>query len=417
MLNPFRSLFERRSVGSSHELYELLTRGARSVAGTDVTEASALRIAAVLTCVSLVSRTIASLPLKVYERSADGRSKQPATHHPLARILSQPNSWQTRSELIQTLQAHLMLRGNAFAWINRGVVGDRKQVSELIPLHPDRVQTEQVNDFGELQYVVRLASGGALTLPASQMLHLRGFSTNGLTGRSVLQDARDVIGIAQATQTHAGSYWAGGGVPDVALRHPKTLGDKARKTLEEGYAETYGSGTDRRRWIILEEGMDLTPISITAEDAQFLETRKFQRGEICGLFHVPPHLIGDTEKSTSWGTGIEQQTIGFVNFGLRPWLVAWEQRINRDLITAPHKYFVEFNIDGFLRGDSAARGQFYTQMRQMGAMSANDVRGLENLNPVAGGDDYRPLVLGKDSTPPASDRVADDEDEGEDTDA
>lgn len=403
MLNPFRSLFERRSIGSPHELLEYLSRGARSVAGTDVSEASAMRIAAVLTCVSLVSRTVASLPLKVYERSEDGRSKQPAANHPLARVLSQPNSWQTRGEFLQMLQAHLMLRGNAYAWINRNSVVRNGAIEALVPLHPDRVEVEQRSDWS-LAYLLTQRSGQKVSIPADEILHLRGLSTDGVVGRSVLQDARDVIGIAQATQAHAGSYWAGGGVPDVALRHPRALGDKARKNLEESYAATYGSGENKRRWIILEEGMEIEPISITAEDAQFLETRKFQRSEICGLFHVPPHLIGDTEKSTSWGTGIEQQTIGFVNFAIRPWLVAWEQRIWRDLIAprergaAAPSVFVEFAIDGLLRGDAAARGQFYTQMRQIGAMSANDVRALENLNPVDGGDDYRPLVLGKEAS-------------------
>ena len=399
MENPLRVLFQRRSVGSPYELIQALTRGVRSVAGTDVHEASALRIAAVLTCVSLVSRTIASLPLKVYERTEDGRGKQPASGHPLGRVLSQPNSWQTRSEFVQTLHAHLMLRGNAYAWINR--VTDPRfgtQVAELIPLDPDRVTVTQPDEFSGLTYTLTRANGATVPIPSDQMLHLRGLSTNGITGRSVLQDARDVIGIAQATQSHAGSYWAGGGVPDVALRHPKALGDKARKNIEESYASTYGSSADRRRWIILEEGMEIAPISVSAEDAQFLETRKFQRGEICGLFHVPPHLIGDTEKSTSWGTGIEQQTIGFVNFGIRPWLVAWEQRLNRELITNQGRFFTEFSIDGFMRGDSAARGTFYTQMRQIGAYSANDVREKENLNPIDGGDDYRPLVLGKEQS-------------------
>lgn len=394
MPNPFRALFERRSIGSSHELLELLTRGTRSIAGTDVSEASAMRVAAVLTCVSLVSRTIASLPLKVYERLEDGRSKQPAVNHPLARVLLQPNTWQTRSEFVQTLQAHLMLRGNAYAWINR--VTDPRfglYIKELVPLHPDRIAVEQREDW-TLAYTLTRKSGAPMPIPADEILHLRGLSTDGVLGRSVLQDARDVIGIAQATQAHAGSYWAGGGVPDVALRHPKALGDKARKNLEESYAENYGSGENKRRWIILEEGMELTPISITAEDAQFLETRKFQRGEICGLCHVPPHLIGDTEKSTSWGTGIEQQTIGFLNFGIRPWLVAWEQRFNRDLILAPHRFFVEFNLDALLRADSTARGQFYWLMRQMGAYSANDVRAKENENPVPGGDVYlQPMNL------------------------
>lgn len=401
MLNPFRQLFERRSIGSSADLAALLQRGYRSIAGTDVTEASALRVAAVMTCVSLVARTIASLPLKVYERSADGRSKSPAGKHPLTRVLGKPNAWQTRAELIEMAQAHLMLRGNAFFWVNYSTktLDGSRQIVELIPLHPDKIAVEQRPDWS-IKYTLARANGTQLEIPPGEIVHLRGLSTDGVCGRSVLQDARDAIGIAQATQEHAGAYWAGGGVPDVALRHPRVLGDKARKNIEESYAKTYGSGADKRRWIILEEGMEISPLSITAEDAQFLETRQFQRSEIAGLFHVPPHLIGDTEKSTSWGTGIEQQTIGFLHFTILPWLVKWEQRLDRDLLFNPDRFFTKFSLDGLMRGDAASRGQFYRTMREIGAFSQNDVRELEDRNPIDGGDDYRPLALGKDSAAP-----------------
>jgi HK97 family phage portal protein len=408
MNNPFRLLFERKSdaVSSSYELARLIERGARSVAGTDVTDDTAFRVAAVLTCVSLVSRVIATFPLKVYERSADGKSKMPAVKHPLSQMLAQPNPWQTRSELIEMLQAHLMLRGNAYAWKNvtTNTRDGSKQIQELMPLHPDRVKVEQRRDWS-LSYTVIQGDGTTTEFPANEIVHLRGLSSDGIVGRSVLQDARDVIGIAQATQNHAGSYWAGGGVPDIALRHPRALGDKARKNLEESAQKTYGSDVERRRWIVLEEGMEIEPISINAEDAQFLETRKFTRGEIAGLFHVPPHLIGDTEKSTSWGTGIEQQTIGWVNFGLRPWLVKWEQRMDLDLLFNRDRFFTQFSVDGLLRGDSTSRGTFYRTMREIGAFSVNDVRALENYNPVTGGDDYRPLALGKQTAPDASSGV------------
>lgn len=395
MRNPFAPLFARKSIGSSHELLQHLLRGHTSISGQTVNEASALNVAAVMTCVSLRSRALASLPIRVYQR-LDERSKQPAVNHPLARVLSQPNSWQTRTELFAMLEAHRVLRGNAYCWINRvtamspdGV--ERNQVAELIPMHPDQVEVlDSLDDLDGLAPAYRLHKRNQKTvdLPAGEVLHLKGLSTDGRKGRSTLQDARELIGGALGTQEHAASFWSHDATPRVALKHPKVLSDKARKNLEESWEATYGGGKDKRRVAVIEEGMAIEQLSMTAEDAQFLETRKFQRGEIAGWFHVPPHMIGDTEKSTSWGTGIEQQQIGFLVFTLRPDLVAWEQRFSRDLITRPDKYFVEFNIEGLLRGDAAARGQFYRVMREIGAYSANDVRALENLNPIENGDLY-----------------------------
>lgn len=394
MRNPFAALFERRSIGNSHDLVQYLLRGAQSVSGQTVTEHTALNIAAVMTCVSLRSRALASLPVRIYER-IDERSKQPAVKHPLARVLSQPNSWQTRTELFGLLETHRVFRGNAYCWINRvtarspdGV--ERDQVAELIPMHPDQVEVlDQEDEFGgPTTYKLHRRKGTTVALPAREVLHLKGLSTDGLKGRSVLQDAREVFGVALATQEHAGSFWSHDATPRVALSHPKTLSDKAKKGIELGWEATYGRSKDKRRVVVLEEGLSMTPISVSAEDSQFLETRKFQRSEIAGWFHVPPHLIGDTEKSTSWGTGIEQQQIGFLVFTLRPDLVAWEQRLTLDLVTRPEKYFVEFSIEGFMRGDSAAQAAFFRVMREVGAFSANDIRALLNMNPIPNGDTY-----------------------------
>lgn len=166
------------------------------------------------------------------------------------------------------------------------------------------------------------------------------------------------------------------------------LGEKARKNLEESWEATYGRGEGKRRVAVIEEGMEIQQLSLSPEDGQFLETRAFSRGEIAGAFHVPPHMIGDTEKSTSWGTGIEQQQIGFLVFTLRPDLVLWEQRLTRDLIRQPDRFFIEFNTNGFMRGDAATRGAWYRVMREIGAYSANDIRAFENENPIEGGDGY-----------------------------
>lgn len=387
-MNLFSGLFERRSVGSSYALLNSLARGNRSLAGVDVSEATAMQVAAVWTCVDLLARSMASLPLDVYER-LDERTRRPAANHPLRRVLSKPNSWQTTSEWVGQQMAHLALRGNAYNAIIRSSIGDRDQVVELLPLHPDQVSVEQAGYPNlALSYTWRDKHGKAWPFKQSEILHLRGMTTNGVVGRSVLDDARESMGVALATQQHAATFWKDGGLPTAVLKHPKTLSPKAKESLETGFAKTYGGGADQRRVAVLEEGMELTTLSLSSADAQFLETRKFTRSEIAGLFHVPPHMIGDTEKSTSWGTGIEQQQIGFLTFTLAPWVVAFEQRMNRDLILFPDKYYVKFAVNAFMRGDAATRGQFYRVMREIGAYSANDIRRFEDENPIENGDTY-----------------------------
>lgn len=390
MRNPLRALFERRSIGSSYELLEYLTRGTMSKAGAAVSENTALNVAAVMTCISLISRTVATLPLGIFER-LDDKNKQRAVNHPLARVFGKPNGWQTRAEFVQMMQAHLLLRGNAYAWLNwttTGISNGSEQLAEMIPLHPDRVEVEQLPDWS-LRYTLTRKDGSRIKLAQDAVLHLRGLSTDGVMGRAVLTDAREMIGGAIATQNHSSNFWKRDGTPAVALKHPKTLGadGKVAESLRKSWEEIY-SGEDRSRVAILEEGMEIQTLTVNAEQAQFLETRKFQRSEIAGWFHVPPHMIGDTEKSTSWGTGIEQQQIGFLTFTIRPWLVAWEQRLNLDLMVNPSRFFIEFNVDGLLRGDIGSRYTAYDKGIRGGWLSPNDVRALENLNPIDKGDTY-----------------------------
>lgn len=388
-MNLFAQLFERRSVSTSAELLDFLRKGSESVAGTSVNESTALNVSTVMTCVSLISRTVASLPLQVYERSSDGAQRFPATDHPVTGVLREPNPWQTMLEFVQVVQTQALLRGNGYAWVNwtTNTRDGSEQVKEMIPLHPDRVRVEQLDDY-TLRYVLERPRNGSLVIPQDEMLHLRGLSTDGYMGRDPLRDARDIVGVALATQEYAGSFWRNDATPTVALKHPKTLSEKARKNLEESFAATYGGGRDRRRVAVLEEGVDLTPITLNAEQSQFLETRKFQRSEIASWFHVPPHMIGDTEKSTSWGTGIEQQQIGFMTFTIRPWLTAWEQRLNRILVKNESRFYCKFTLDGWLRGDINSRYMAYSRGIQGGWLSPNDVRRLEDMNPITGGDVY-----------------------------
>jgi HK97 family phage portal protein len=283
MRTPFRALFDQKSaIGSSYELAKFLLGGTKSNTGATVTESTALSIAAVMTCVSLRARALATLPIRVYER-VDERSKQPAQGHPLSRVLLQPNSWQTRAELFSMLEAHRVLRGNAYAWKNQIDVPSRdtivrKQVAEIIPLHPDYVEVVDPDVLGApTKYLVHRQKGGIpIPFDASEIIHLKGLSTDGRRGRSVLQDARELIGGAIATQDYSGNFWGRDATPTMALKHPKALSEKAKKNLEDSWEKTYG-GKDGKRVAVIEEGMEIQQLSLNAEDAQFLETRKFQR--------------------------------------------------------------------------------------------------------------------------------------------
>jgi HK97 family phage portal protein len=397
MRNPLRSLFETRAIGSSYELAQHLMRGYPSTAGVEVTETTAMRVAAVATCVSLISRTVASLPIDVIEQS--GETRRVVSGHWLSQALLRPNGWQTRFEFLQVMQALLSLHRNAYAWLNWVGRGSTRRVAEMIPLHPSQMRVFQKTEFDAPVYVLRRGNGEDMPLAADEVLHLRAMSTNGVQGRSALDDGRDLVGGALAQQDHSAGFWGSGGNPDVVLKHPKTLSDKAKKGLEDSWQDTYGGGQGKKRVAVIEEGMEVTPLTWSNEAAQFLETRQMSRAEIAGYFHVPPYMIGDIEKQTSWGSGVEQQQIGFVNFTIRPDLVLWEDKLCRQCLENDPRYSVKFRVEGLLRGDSAARAAFYKTMREIGAYSANDVRAYEDLNPRPGGDLYGDLAYASGKTP------------------
>lgn len=393
MRNPLRALFDRRSIGTSHDLWTYLSRGSVSSSGAVVNEQTAFAVPVVLTCVSLISRTIMTLPIDVYERLPEGR-KRKSDEHPLARLFDNPNSWQDWPMFCQMMQAHLLLRGNAYAWVNWvGVPGSEfQQAREIIPLHPDQIRVEPIETAAsgpgyELRYTLTKRNGQQVPLPADEMMHLRGLSTNGYMGRSPIDDLKDTIGGALSSQEYSSNFWKRDATPPLALKHPKVLSDKAKKGIEESWEKTYG-GKDGRRVAVLEEGMEIEQLSVTPEDGQFLETTKFSRSQLAGAFHVPPHMIGDTEKSTSWGTGIEQQQIGYLTFTIQPWLTVWEHGIKRCLIANPKRFYVKFKVEGLLRGDSAGRSTFYQKMHGVGSLSSNDIRALEDMDPVDGGNTY-----------------------------
>jgi HK97 family phage portal protein len=239
---------------------------------------------------------------------------------------------------------------------------------------------------GKVVYRYTLAREGInLTLAPWQVLHIPGLGFDGLLGYSPIAMAREAVGLAMATEEFGARFYNQNAQPGIVLKHPNRLSNEARDNLRKSWEDSHRGLDKAHKAAILEEGMSLEKIGIPPDDAQFLETRKFQRSEIASFFHIPPHMIGDLDKATF--SNIEQQSLEFVVYTMRPWLVRWEQAINQKLILQEN-YFSEFLVDGLLRGDIAARYSAYAVGRQWGWLSANDVRELENMNPIDGGDTY-----------------------------
>lgn len=354
-----------------------------TASGVSVSGEGALKYSAVWACVRVLAETVAQLPLVVYERLE--RGKRAAPDHPLYRVLhDQPNPIMTAFEWREALMGHLLLWGNAYCEIE---MDNRGQVLGLWPLRPDKVvEVRRMRD--ELAYVYELPDGKRVLLAGERVWHLRGLSADGITGYSPIAAARQAIGLGLAAEEFGARFFGNGARPGGVLQHPGVLGEEGFRRVKESWQATHGGLSNASRVAILEEGMTYQAVGIPPEDAQFLETRKFQRGEIAAIFRVPPHMIGDLERATF--SNIEQQSIEFKAFTMEPWLVRWQQAVNQRLMTAAEqrRYFAEFKPDALLRGDTVSRFQAYSIGRQNGWLSANDIRELENLNPIDGGDLY-----------------------------
>jgi HK97 family phage portal protein len=354
-----------------------------TAAGISVTPDKAMRLSAVFACVRILSSAMASLPLNIYQKTAEGRES--AINSPYQALLhDRPNRWQTSFEYREMRAGHVLLRGNAYSQI---VYRGDGSVAELIPLHPDKVRPFWTPGGG-IAYEYQPEDGPKTILLQNEISHLRGFSSDGLKGLSPIEYMRETVGLTMAAEEFGARYFGNGTVAGGVLEHPQALGDVAYDRLKRDLSAQQGGIGNAHKPMILEEGMKWQALSVPPDQAQFLETRKFQVSEIARIFGVPPHMIGDVEKSTSWGTGIEQQGIGFVVYSLRPWLVRDEQTIKRDLLNTrtTRQLYAEYNVEGLMRGDSAGRAAFYKEMWGIGAYSINDIRAKENDNPIDGGD-------------------------------
>lgn len=373
-----------------------------SYAGEFVSEDSALALSAVWASVNLLSGTQATLPIMVYQTGADGRRKIARDHWAYRLLHDSPNADQTAVDFWEYQGAAIELRGNAYA--RKVKIGER--VVSLDPVNPALMSARR-NAAGEIRYSWS-NDGRSYEVGQDEMLHIRGFCGSPLGGVSTLTYARNVLGLAKATDKAAGKMFTNGARPSGVLTFQNFLTPEQRQVAEERMANKFLAAENTGRPMILEGGTKWEQISISPEDAQMLESRKFSVEEICRWFGVPPFMVGHTEKSTSWGTGLEQQVLGFVKFTLRRRLKRIEQALEKQLLTAADRAAgdtIEFNLEGLLRGDSAARAAFYQTMTQIGAYTINEVRALENLAPVAGGDVPRmqmqnvPLTGGPEVTP------------------
>ena len=378
---------QNRTAGSN---YAFFMGGTTS--GKAVTERSAMQMTAVYSCVRILSEAVAGLPLHLYKYTDSG-GKAMALDHPLYCLLhDEPNPEMSSFVFRETLMTHLLLWGNAYAQIIRN---GKNEIIALYPLMPNKMSVDR-DESGHLYYTYYRGSDEAIknkefavTLQPSDVLHIPGLGFDGLVGYSPIAMAKNAIGMAIACEEYGAKFFANGVAPGGVLEHPGTIKDPQR--VRESWQSTFGGSGNANKIAVLEEGMKYTPIGISPEQAQFLETRKFQINEIARLFRVPPHMVGDLEKSSF--SNIEQQSLEFVKYTLDPWVIRWEQSIQRSLLSKDEKavYFVKFNLEGLLRGDYQSRMNGYAIGRQNGWMSANDIRELENLDRIPaedGGDLY-----------------------------
>ena len=356
----------------------------RTTSGKPVNETTAMQTTAVYACVRILSEAIASLPVHVYQYK-DGGGKEMVIDHPLYQVLhDEPNPEMTSFVFRETLMSHLLIWGNAYAQIIRDGAG---RVLGLYPLLPNKMDVQR-DDKGEIYYVYSRSSDenpnfkeyGDIKLQKEDVLHIPGLGFDGLIGYSPIAMAKNAVGMTLACEEYGASFFANGANPGGVLEHPGILKDPSK--VRDSWNAVYRGTSNAHKIAVLEEGMKYQQVGIPPEEAQFLETRKFQINEIARLYRIPPHMVGDLEKSSF--SNIEQQSLEFVKYTLDPWVIRWEQSLQKALLLSGEKgkYFIKLNVDGLMRGDYQSRMNGYSIGRQNGWLSANDIREMEDMNPI-----------------------------------
>lgn len=354
-----------------------------TTSGKTVNEFTAMQTTAVYSCVRILAEAVASLPLHVYRYKENGKER--VYNHHLYHILhNEPNTEMSSFVFRETLMSHLLIWGNAYAQIIRDGAG---RVVALYPLLPNKMTVSRDKN-GEIYYIYTTTSDenpnfkdyGSVVLRKQDVLHIPGLGFDGLVGYSPIAMAKNAVGMTIATEEYGASFFANGANPGGVLEHPGVLKDP--KKVRDSWNEVYRGTTNAHKIAVLEEGMKYQQIGIPPEEAQFLETRKFQINEIARLYRIPPHMVGDLEKSSF--SNIEQQSLEFVKYTLDPWVIRWEQAMQRSLLLPKEKqeFFIRLNVDGLLRGDYQSRMNGYSVARQNGWLSSNDIREMEDMNPI-----------------------------------
>jgi HK97 family phage portal protein len=351
----------------------------RNPSGVKVDAETALRSTVVLACIRVLSTSVAGLPFHLYRRLPGG-GKEIAREHPLYKLLhTQPNSWQTSFEWREQMMLHLLSHG--FALDEKVYSGGA--ITEIVPLHPSRVKTEQLEN-NRLRYTYREASGSSTVYTQDAVMSVRGMSDDGVNGMSTIELARDAIGLARACEIHGATYFGNGARPGVILSTDQMLSPEAAENTRNQWERAHRGPDRSHRTAVLQGGLKVNELGGNNQESQFLEARRFQVEEVCRLFGVPPHLVGDLTRSSF--SNIEQQSLDFLTNGLMPYLRRIESSIARDLLEGDDEYFAEFDTRGVLRADAAGRGSYYNTLWNLGVLSVNEIRSLENLNPVESGD-------------------------------
>jgi HK97 family phage portal protein len=359
----------------------------KSYSGKSVTEVTALGLSAVWRAVQVSCNVPAALPLHAYRQ--DGEARVKASGHG-ARLLDDPHPDMTPFEFWQTVYVHRRLWGNAYVRKLRNPLG---QIQELWPIHPGRVKVGRESENGRKVYAID--SGREVHVGDDNILHLPGLGYDGICGVSPIRAARQSIGLGLAAEEFGARLFGSGSLATGVLQTEQRLTPKQADQLKDRWKARNSGMASAHDTIVLDRGATFHQLTIPPQDAQFLESRRFQVTEVCRWFGMPPFLMFETEKSTSWGTGLEQQALGWVKFDLGPDLTSVEQRVTKHVLK-PTPVYARYAIEGLLRGDSKARAEFYRQLWNLGALSTNEIRAYEEQAPVEGGDvRYRPLNMGQ----------------------
>lgn len=364
--------------------------GPETYAGEQVNTDVAMNIAAVYACVRILSNHVAMLPIQLYKNVAGKRKRAP--DHPVAKLIeTRPNPYMTPFQFKQTMEAHRQLYGNAYAEIQYSNSGYPKALWILNPTVTSIVM-EKNRDGNLKKYWIKtiLPNGKTVCLPYENVLHLKGLSTNGLTGKSPIEVARETIGIQIAGQKFTGQFYANGTMTSGVLKVPQSLKPEAKTVIRQEW-ERFNNGLENsHRVAILDAGLDYQSLGIKQSEAQYIETQKFSIAEIARIFNVPPHMLAELERATF--SNIEQQSLEFIRDTLSPLLISWEQELQYQLFLEDDvfnkKYYFKFNINSLLRGDSQARAAYYEKMINLGIYSINEVRELEDKDKIKNGDKH-----------------------------